>query len=161
MTFAEFERMARSRGLVAYDHGGGHWKVIGPNTVSFYPATKRGSVLYVAGTTRGRRGSAHEAIDAAVSAPPIASVAHKDHRHGHARNQKRRLLRIDPRCFWCRCPLDLETATIDHRIPLHRGGLDNANNRVLACRRCNEERGHDMPELERRDEHATDRPHGQ
>jgi 5-methylcytosine-specific restriction endonuclease McrA len=45
--------------------------------------------------------------------------------------------------------LTLDTSTMDHVIPLHRGGLDNANNRVLACEPCNSKRGHDMPELKR------------
>ena len=47
------------------------------------------------------------------------------------------------------------TDQIDHRIPLKRGGLDNASNFVLAHKTCNHARGHDMPEVKNR-KAATD-----
>lgn len=50
-------------------------------------------------------------------------------------------------CHWCGKPLTLETSTLDHVIPLYRGGLDHDNNRVLACHECNHDRGHEMPEV--------------
>ena len=33
-------------------------------------------------------------------------------------------------------------ATRDHVIPLKRGGADNMSNLVMACKRCNELKGH-------------------
>jgi len=44
-------------------------------------------------------------------------------------------------------PLTKETATLDHVIPISRGGLNNANNYVIACEPCNSERGNNMPEV--------------
>ena len=32
-------------------------------------------------------------------------------------------------------------ATVDHKTPLSRGGIDSVNNLVLACKPCNEEKG--------------------
>ena len=60
---------------------------------------------------------------------------------------RRRLLKKHPFCHWCNTLLTEETATLEHIIPLKRGGLDNDNNRTLACEPCNQERGHDMPEI--------------
>lgn len=53
-------------------------------------------------------------------------------------------------CHWCHMPLNQETATIDHLVPLARGGVDKRANMVPACRSCNEARGCSMPE---RDHH--------
>ena|ERR1700761_1955247 len=49
----------------------------------------------------------------------------------------------------CYCGLRLEKvhpnrATIEHVIPLSRGGPDKAENMVIACRRCNGRRGNAM-----------------
>ena len=60
---------------------------------------------------------------------------------------KRRLFRKSKVCRWCGKWLTLDTATVDHVIPLSQGGLDNDNNRVLACYDCNHGRGNEMPGL--------------
>lgn len=58
--------------------------------------------------------------------------------------------RDDFRCFWCNTtcrppgmgkPTDA-TATVDHLIPVAKGGSNEFSNLVTACRRCNELRGH-------------------
>ena len=41
------------------------------------------------------------------------------------------------RCFYCRTPLIHSTLTKDHRIPLSKGGCDDASNLVPACKTCN------------------------
>ncbi len=49
-------------------------------------------------------------------------------------------------CFWCSCELTNETLTIDHYIPLSRGGSNKIKNLRLACFDCNQERGNTLPE---------------
>jgi 5-methylcytosine-specific restriction endonuclease McrA len=44
----------------------------------------------------------------------------------------------DGRCFWCAESADL---TIDHVIPVSRGGRHEVSNIVGACRRCNSSKG--------------------
>jgi 5-methylcytosine-specific restriction endonuclease McrA len=39
------------------------------------------------------------------------------------------------------------SATIDHFIPLSRGGVDHYDNLVLSCYRCNSSKGNTMPDL--------------
>jgi HNH endonuclease len=50
------------------------------------------------------------------------------------------------RCVWCRRPcVGLVRATTDHVIPKVKGGPSWLENEVVACRRCNGERGHASP----------------
>ncbi|MEH1789652.1 MAG: HNH endonuclease [Nostoc sp.] len=50
------------------------------------------------------------------------------------------------KCFWCGCDLLSETLTIDHYIPLSKGGTNKIKNLRLACDRCNNKRKDAMPE---------------
>lgn len=142
------EELAAERGLKVVDRGNGHLQITGgPMMVNYYPDSKRKSA-YVSGTTTRRIGvSAKMAIDMAFVPPKIAQKAQKDTQRGHYRSVRRKMLAKSNKCHWCPTILTLDASTVDHVIPLHRGGLDNANNRVLACEPCNNRRGHDMPEL--------------
>jgi hypothetical protein len=69
----------------------------------------------------------------------------------HAQH-RRRLLRAlmagdSSSCVWCRRPLDFfePDATIDHVIPLGRGGPTGKVNALAACRACNGARGDTTP----------------
>lgn len=44
------------------------------------------------------------------------------------------------RCFYCGCSI-WERYTIDHVIPLSKGGSNKVKNIVLACESCNHEKG--------------------
>lgn len=138
---------ASARGLRVIDRGHGHLQIIGgPLLVNYYPLAKKKSA-YVAGTVSGRVGvTPEQAVEMAFMPPPIA--IDKDERKGNYRSTRRRMLKHSIKCHWCQKRLTLDTSTLDHVIPLHRGGLDNANNRVLACKECNTGRGHAMPELD-------------
>jgi len=121
--------------------------------VNWWPESKR-RTAHVGATRKGFTGvDAVRAIKLAMEAPPIAHV--KDERQGSYRRRKVKMYRRQKNCHWCQHPLSLDgeipgtrKATLEHRIPLARGGLDNANNQVLACEPCNSARGHYMPELE-------------
>lgn len=47
------------------------------------------------------------------------------------------------RCWWCGEPMS--KPTVDHLIPLARGGQNVASNIVLACRSCNSRKGAKLP----------------
>jgi len=50
------------------------------------------------------------------------------------------------RCVWCRRPCaGLVRATTDHLVPKVKGGPSWLENEVVACGRCNRERGHSSP----------------
>ncbi len=44
-------------------------------------------------------------------------------------------------CAYCGIPLSIATATVDHAIPLAKGGEDMEGNYRLACLKCNHEKG--------------------
>lgn len=139
---------AAARGATVSDKGNGHFQIRGRLLVNYYPFSKR-RTAYVAATTHGKEGvSPTEAVAMAFSAPPLADTERRADRKGKTRQKRRMLIqRKGNRCHWCGAEVTLDTSTIEHVIPLARGGLDNSNNRVLACKPCNHGRGHDMPEL--------------
>jgi len=147
---------AAERGATVSLHGNGHFQIKGALLVNYYPFAKK-STAYVAGTTHGKhRATPQEAVAMAFRAPPVADAGHKDERGNAARYQrwKRKMWKAGYRdCFWCHQPMNRNVGqplqmTLDHKIPLARGGLDNPNNWVPAHAKCNHDRGHDMPELQ-------------
>jgi 5-methylcytosine-specific restriction endonuclease McrA len=49
------------------------------------------------------------------------------------------------RCVYCAVPLDQHTATLDHVVPLARGGAHDPGNLVVACAPCNRLKGDLLP----------------
>jgi 5-methylcytosine-specific restriction endonuclease McrA len=54
---------------------------------------------------------------------------------------KRRLLKKIKTCAICGDPVTAGQASVDHRIPLSRGGSNRADNLQLAHKRCNFDKG--------------------
>lgn len=139
---------AGRRGVTVRDFGNGHFQLQGPHLlVNYYPFSEK-KTAYVSGTTEGIPNcDVQRAVAMARNVPKLTGVKAK--RSKNSRTIRFRILRgaITCKCHWCPTIIDLDTSTIDHVIPLGRGGLDNANNRVLACKPCNSKRGHKMPEL--------------
>jgi 5-methylcytosine-specific restriction protein A len=46
-----------------------------------------------------------------------------------------------PICHYCQLPLQPETVTMDHKIPLAQGGKSIKGNVVIACKPCNTKKG--------------------
>lgn len=46
-----------------------------------------------------------------------------------------------PRCYYCTRPLTRDVLSWDHVVPLCRGGDNGADNKVRACKRCNNRKG--------------------
>ncbi|MCE2903380.1 MAG: HNH endonuclease [Gemmatimonas sp.] len=49
------------------------------------------------------------------------------------------------RCVYCATPLDQRTVTLDHVVPLARGGAHDQGNLVSACAPCNRLKGDLLP----------------
>lgn len=146
----ELRALAEKNGLKVIERRNGHVQLSGGALlVNWYPFSKRRNA-YVAGTTTGvPYCSAAQAVALALNPPPIAPKADRDRRRRSYAKVKERLWRIEAKrlCHWCRHKMSYGEATIEHKIPLARGGLDNDNNRVLAHAKCNHSRGCDMPEI--------------
>ena len=66
--------------------------------------------------------------------------------HGHKRAVKRATLRdCCRRCVYCASLLDFRLATIDHVLPLAKGGAHAPGNLVVACAPCNRMKGDMLP----------------
>lgn len=48
-------------------------------------------------------------------------------------------------CHWCEKKYSSKELTMDHRIPLARGGRTAKDNVVVSCLPCNQERGLESP----------------
>lgn len=142
----KLRRAAEARGLEVIDRGNGHWQLKGPLLVNYYPDSKSKSA-YVAGTKKARKGvTPEEAVAMCFEAPQFQGE--KDKRKKNSRSKRAALIRKGvTACYWCGKPLTLDRSTLEHKIPLAIGGLDNANNRTLACADCNHSRGSNMSEL--------------
>lgn len=44
-------------------------------------------------------------------------------------------------CAYCKAVLNKQNATVDHATPLSRGGYNKRSNYVLACKKCNFDKG--------------------
>jgi 5-methylcytosine-specific restriction enzyme A len=151
----ELRDVAASMGASVHAKPNGHFQIKGKLLVNYYPFAKK-RTAYIAATTNGiRDATIAQAVSMAFEAPSLAKPHQKDERSNSARYRRWRLRRWKAgfrHCHWCqvamnRIPKDPRQMTVDHKIPLARGGLDNPNNWVEACLKCNSERGHAMPEL--------------
>jgi 5-methylcytosine-specific restriction endonuclease McrA len=65
---------------------------------------------------------------------------------GRAERRRQAAERDGARCVWCRRECTgLVRPTTDHLVPKVKGGPSWAENEVVACGRCNRERGHTTP----------------
>jgi 5-methylcytosine-specific restriction endonuclease McrA len=62
--------------------------------------------------------------------------------------RKRHYKKQDGKCYYCSVDMVLESiqsrsneCTLDHKIPLSRGGEDHWENTCAACKRCNQKKG--------------------
>lgn len=149
-TLQELRTLAEQRGVKMANLGNGHIQLQGPYLlVNYYPFSSK-RTAYVAGTTAGVPGCVpSQAVAMACNVPKLVPKEERDARRDPPRKVRYEMLagRVSCKCHWCPAVIDIDSSTIDHVIPLARGGLDNANNRVLACQPCNVKRGHMMPEL--------------
>lgn len=156
MTIKKLKKLAEAKGVTVKECGNGHIQLIGKLMVNYYPSSRR-RTAYVAQTNKGKNFvTPEEAINMCFEVPPITSIT--DRRKTRNRNGPhfRKLWnRQNGMCFVCHAPMknqadknDPLRATWEHLVPLARGGLDNFNNLALSHKKCNNDRGHNMPELE-------------
>jgi 5-methylcytosine-specific restriction endonuclease McrA len=51
----------------------------------------------------------------------------------------------DGECYYCRKSFDAAGLTMDHVVPLSRGGKSEKNNLVCCCKECNNKKKHLLP----------------
>lgn len=145
----ELRQIAEERGAEVIVRSSSHIQIRGKMLVNYYPFGSKRSA-YVAGTKNAKKGvTPRQAVAMAFNLPPKV----KAKRRKSYKDVKEKLWNHGIRtCRWCGLDLVLEagennSATLEHIVPLSRGGVENRNNYSLACQNCNNWRGEDMPEL--------------
>lgn len=142
----ELEFFCHQYGVKLVHKGGTHYQLTGKMVVNYYPGSRK-QTAYLNGATHGKSGvTAEQAVRMAMEVPEIVPKC-KRLRRKNDRAWKKSVLAKFPFCHWCGKLLDVSTATVDHVIPLSRGGANFSSNKVLSCFNCNHERGNHMPEV--------------
>ena len=83
----------------------------------------------------------------ALARSPRGLARRHDHGVPHQKRHVKRATFRDcgRRCVYCAARLVLEAATLDHVIPLSRGGNHAPGNLVAACLNCNQLKGSMLP----------------
>ena len=145
MNLGTIIRKAEAAGIQVIEKPNGHLQLVGPLLVNYYPWSKKQSA-YVKGTNKAFEGcDLAKAISLCFDVPKGLKPTKRKNKS--TRQLRRKMLKNCPACHWCGLIITLDTSTIEHIIPLSKGGLDCANNRTLACEPCNSARGNNMPEL--------------
>ncbi len=125
----------------------GHIQVKGAYLVNYYPFAKK-PTIYIAGTAgKSTYNTPEEVVRLAVGHAKTFKVEARDKRPKNTQARKKRLWAAGCKsCHWCKVEFErFEDATLEHIIPLSKGGLDNPNNTTLAHAKCNNDRGNLLP----------------
>lgn len=139
--------LAAKKGLEVIERPNGHFQIKGAYLVNYYPGSKR-QALYVAGTTGCLPDpSPQRAVFIAAGERGFHVEKPGKRPRKSTVNKRRRLWDAGVRaCYWCKRAFEkFEDATLEHVIPLSKGGLDNANNWALAHAACNTNHGDSLP----------------
>jgi hypothetical protein len=142
----ELQRLAKEAGLELKKCTEYHYQLLGGALlVNYYPA--KGNA-YISQTSNCIPATPAQAIQMTNEVPKHFLL--EPQKRGKMKKYKKakdRMWDRKPYCNWCNVKLKREDCTLDHVVPLSRGGLDNANNWVLSCEPCNRDRGNKMPEV--------------
>ena len=153
MTVRQLELLAKESGLELRVCTQTHIRIIGGVVpVNIYIGDAHWT-MYVDGMAAGRKlHSIREAIAAATKVPGSHLSSRKVKRKNNVAMRKRlwqagKKNGGTPKCHWCGEEFrNQRDATLDHVIPLSKGGSNGANNCVLACNGCNSRRGNTVTE---------------
>ena len=150
---AEWKRVAdhlEPKGFTVRPCAVGHVQVRGTEYVVNAHKKDDGSwTLFVNGMHKGRSIDASRLLavleDAARGGIAAAPLRKTGRAIRGGRRTRLRMWRKDRRCYYCKRELALAETTLDHRIPLAKGGADRPDNFVLSCRECNANKADAMP----------------
>ena len=142
MRFETFQKHCQEVGLQARECSLYHWQVLGGKfLVNYFMSERKGNTVYVQGQTHGVSARPSDAIKYANQLPNGVETVERKHSYQTA---KRMLLRKGSLCKLCNKPVSEEEASVDHKIPLALGGLNNRNNYQLTHKDCNAKKGHNV-----------------
>lgn len=137
--------LSEQLGIEVKDCGRGHYQILGKLVVNYYPLSKT-RTAYISKTNSGLKHIEPEDAFRMSQEAPTGLEATPRKKGGYTKIKKA-LYKKTNVCYWCMKKLACGEATVDHVVPLSRGGLDHHTNRVLCCLSCNQARGNKMPEI--------------
>lgn len=134
------EMLGREYGFTVVAKRGGFLVLESPVRKVVYLPMK--GLMYVGGSPSGVKVKDHKhLVDAVTSPPEVKPKKEQNRRKRSYVADRKRLWDKDPHCFWCNKFLLFEETTLDHIVPLCRGGGEEEDNHAIACNDCNQRRG--------------------
>lgn len=121
-----------------------HFQLIGVRLVNYYPTSKKRCVYINAEKRRINQVTPAQAVNLALSLE-INDKPKKKKSVG--RGKKETFFKGHEKlpCFYCGKLVDRDEATIDHVVPLSKGGPNAPGNKVIACHKCNQAKADEVP----------------
>ncbi len=139
MDFKKFSQIAREHGLRAEFVSKKKWCIHGAFTAEFDPEHQR---VCASGMSRPFVGDVYDAIRIAKGIR--SSFADSRESRKSLPDIKQQMWEKSPNCHYCGTSLSVEQATIDHVIPVSKGGRNSPANLVVACLSCNHWKANDI-----------------
>lgn len=137
--FETFAKKCQAVGLTAKECSPYHWQVLGGKFLVNYFHGKRGPSIHIGKTNHAVEGSDQNAIRYANELP--GGIDSSKRKPGGYKKYKSRLFLKSNMCAICHKAMEFHEATIDHIIPISKGGLNNPNNYQLTHEVCNSQKG--------------------
>ena len=141
MNGIELRDIVEKAGLQLVICGNGHFQIVGGKfLVNYYPNTRKGQKIYIASTKEGISVNSIEEVIHAANNLPVNLQS--EERRANYTKQLKWLFRKGSQCHICLKNVERQDGSVDHIIPLSKGGLNNRNNYALAHKVCNLRKGH-------------------
>lgn len=145
---SKFRQRCEAAGLELVERGNGHLQIRGPVTiVNWYPESKR-RTAYANGAKEGLPDASEEQVIQIATGTYMGDVSITRTKRASSTILKRKrqyLMKKNPHCYLCKKLIEPGDETIDHVIPLARGGSNRLDNLRLAHKECNQVKGHQLP----------------
>lgn len=137
--FNKFNQIAREAGLDAERVSTRKWRMHGVFTAEYDSVTQR---VCIPGKTLACRGDPYDAVRLANGTRSSFSDTREERRQ-YPEIRKHLWVKC-PRCHYCEIEMSFEEASLDHFIPLSKGGRSHPDNFVLSCVPCNRWKANDI-----------------
>lgn len=139
LDFEKFSQIAREAGLKAISKTPTKWQMLGVFTAEIDTKSQK---IYIPGKTVPCVGDVYDLVRMAKGIR--SSFSDQKRPRVDLKAVKKRLWNTNPYCHYCGVELAENESTLDHLIPLARGGSNSLQNLVLACQPCNTWKGKDI-----------------
>jgi hypothetical protein len=117
-----------------------HYQIIGSHfVVNFYP-TKQ--TYYVNGAVSKSHYNKIEDLILIANGEKEEVLSEKKHQRKELKGLKNKVKKRHKMCYICKKPFNAENKpTLEHKIPLSKGGSNREDNLVASCLECNRKKG--------------------